>query len=201
MADSLAIKHAVSGLCCVWVFRSSGLPGPPQGEWYLVGRSSAGLWPPSRVPGTPRLGQGRRWPHPRVPGPPPRPAAAQQPHHRSLQYQPAVDTLPLTQLCQSTETRKTQPLPTLMPHQGETSAQSSHVTPSPLAHSPTAAAAPHLDSRAEARSSQYQTKGSRTNNPSHSVSKQFVTSPFPPFFLLPPQHHSLRKSTLTKTRD
>lgn len=26
--DSLAIKHAVSGLCCVWVFGSSGVPWP-----------------------------------------------------------------------------------------------------------------------------------------------------------------------------
>lgn len=162
MADSLAIKHAVSGLCGVSVFGSSGVPGPPQAEWYLVGRTSAGLWPPSRVPGPPRLRQGRRWPHPRVPGPPPRPAAAQQLHHLALQPQPAVDTLPLTQLCQSTETRKTQPLPALTPHQVETSAQSSRVTPSPPAHSSTAAAAPQPDRRGEARSSQSQTEGSRT---------------------------------------
>lgn len=39
--DSLVIKHAVSGLCCVWVFWAA--LAPAQGQWYLVGRTSAGL--------------------------------------------------------------------------------------------------------------------------------------------------------------
>lgn len=33
-----------------------------------MGRTSTGLWPPSRAPPAPRLGQGRRPAHPQVPG-------------------------------------------------------------------------------------------------------------------------------------
>lgn len=130
-----------------------GCPGPPQGEGDLMGRTSAGLRPPCRAPRTPRLGRGRLWPHPQVPGPPPRPAP------------PACCGYCDIDTTVSEHRDKEDPaLNPLMPHQGETSAQSSRVT---LPLLPTAAAAPQLD-RNHAPLFQSQTEDSRTNSPSHS---------------------------------
>lgn len=123
--DSLAIKHAVSGLCCVWVFRSSGLPwpllrgsgiwwaGPVQGSGRLPGPHQP-LASAEKAPGPPRSA---RVALAAMPGLPPRPAATPQLHHCSLEPQPTVGTVTLTQLHRGTGTRnrKIRPFPPSCP--------------------------------------------------------------------------------------
>lgn len=155
--DSLAIKHAVSGLCCVWVFGSSGLPWP-----LLRGR---GIWWAGPVQGSGRL-----------PGPHQPLASAGEGTRPTLECQggtcgyawtattpcshtAAAPLLPgapahcghcdtdTTALGHGDKEQEDLTLSPLMPHRGETSAQSGRVT---LPLPPTATAAPQMDRRHEA---------------------------------------------------
>lgn len=150
--ESLAIKHAVSGFCCVWVFGSSGLPRP-----LLRG---SGIWwarPPSRAPAAPRLGRGRHRPQPRVPEwhlRPPRPAAT-----------PSLPGAPTRWGYCDIDT-------TASGHRDKEQEEMTRIT---LPLEPTATAAPQLEGAGDVKpmqaSSQSQTEGSGTTSPSLSFAK------------------------------